>query len=167
MYSTNLAVQEEPSIGRIDSDRAVRLRFWARDRDSGELLQYGDDLSYIHGGYGGVFPKVEKHLAGCLIGDRVEVNLDPAEGYGIRDPERVILQPKSQIPEEAWVPGTAIDGELPDGREMPFVVTEVGNTWVRLDANHPWAGKNLLFTFEVLAVREGNREELRMGFPLM
>lgn len=150
----------------VAPDRVVRLRFWAREQKSRELLQYGEDLQYLHGGRDGMFPRVESALSGSRPGERVELLLRPEDGYGERDPERVIVQPRFTIPEEAWRPGFMIMGELPDGREAPYTVVAVDEDTITLDGNHPWAGKLLHFTFEVIEVRESTREERRCGFVL-
>ncbi len=150
----------------IRPEKVVRLRFWARDDDSRELLQFGDDLHYLHGGYGNMFAKVEAALETASCGDRVELSLKPEEGYGLRNEAGVITQPKHSIPEEAWEPGYVLMGALPDGREVPFTVTTVGEEEITLDSNHPWAGRNLHFTFEVMSIRESTAGERRMGYVL-
>jgi FKBP-type peptidyl-prolyl cis-trans isomerase SlyD len=143
----------------------VRLRYWARASEDGDLLQYGQDLWYLHGGYGGVFSKVEAALEGREIGDRIELTLTPEEGYGHRDPSLVVVQPKVTIPEEAWQLGAVLAGELPDGGERPFVVTALDEDTITLDGNHPWAGRSLHFTFEVLESRPSTAEERHLGYP--
>jgi FKBP-type peptidyl-prolyl cis-trans isomerase SlyD len=161
-HATEYTIPEQ----RIGPDKVVRLRFWARERDSGELLQFGDDLSYLHGGYGGVFPKVEARLEGLELNGRAETELAPEEGYGEYDPHRVIVQPRHTLPEEAVEIGCVLHGEAADGTEQPYVVTAVDEAAVTLDANHPWAGKSLLFQFEVLELRDSTEAERRVGFPL-
>lgn len=151
---------------RIGHGKVVRLRFWARERGSGELLQFGDDLSYLHGGYGGVFPKIEARLEGLGLNGRAQAELAPEEGYGEYDPRRVIVQPRHTLPDEAAEIGCVLHGEAADGTEQPYVVIAVDDTAVTLDANHPWAGKSLLFHFEVLELRDSTEAERRAGFPL-
>lgn len=163
MYAEN--TDQLTPLQRIDRDKVVRLRFWAHERLSGELLQYGEDLTYLHGGYGGVFPKVETRLTDCGVNTRVEVDLSPAEGYGERDPQRVVTQARHSLPPEAAEIGQVLYGELPDGTEHPYVVVAVDNETVTLDGNHPWAGKELSFVFEVMEVRDSIDAERRAGFP--
>lgn len=150
----------------IGPGKAVRLRFWARHRTSGELLQYGEDLSYLHGAFGGVFQKVQQVLDGSQCGDQRTVQLDPDEAYGHRDPRLVIERSREEIPEEAHSLGSVLFGELADGREHPFSVIQIDADRLILDGNHPWAGLPLEFTFEVLAIREATAEECALGHPL-
>lgn len=158
----------EPLTGeqpRIATDKAVRLRFWARESRSGELLQFGEDLTYLHGGYGGVFPKIEAQLSGCGLNERIQVRLSPEEGYGEYRPDRLILQPRANLPEAAAEIGRVLHGELPDGAEHPYIVVAVDEDSITLDGNHPWAGKHLEFTFEIMEIRDSIEAERRAGFP--
>ena len=150
---------------RIGRDKVVRLRFWARERGGGELLQFGEDLSYLHGGYGGMFPKLEACLEGLDLNAGVEAELEPDEGYGVYDPQRVIARPRHSLPGEAAEIGCVLYGEAEDGTEHPYVVTAVDDEQITLDGNHPWAGKSLRFRFEVLVLRDSTEAERRAGFP--
>jgi len=151
-------------IEEICGDKVVRLHFRILDESTGELLQYGDDLFYLHGGYGGAFPKVERAMEGCRVGDSVEVVLAPEEGYGHRQPDLVLELPSAEFADDIPEPGAAVDGELPGGQSMTFIVSEVSGDRVILDANHPFAGKSLAFAFEVLDIRDSTDAERAAGF---
>ncbi len=153
----------KPSYLRIAQDRVVRLKYAVSDVDAGRTIEYRDDLYYLHGGYGGAFPKVEAALAGLEVGDKAEVELTPAEGYGERQPELVIQGPAEQFPPEAQQVGALLDGEAADGHVVQFVVTAVEDGMVSVDGNHPLAGRRLHFVFEVLDVREARPDELTAG----
>lgn len=162
--STNKAWKTESKVHQVGRDKVVRLRFKVSDATSGEALQFGDDLVYLHGGYGGAFPKVERALEGGRIGQRLEVNLSPAEGYGERRPELVIDVPGERFAEERPIVGEAVDGELPDGRSLVFTVVASDADKFTLDGNHPFAGRFLRFVFEILDVRDAVEAERNAGF---
>lgn len=162
----NSPISMDTDAATVGPGKVVRLRFWAREQQSQELLQYGDELRYLHGGSDGMFPRVEATLAGARSGDRLELVLAAEEGYGEHDPGKLIVQPRETIPEEAWMPGYMLMGELPDGQEVPFTVVQVDEVGITLDGNHPWAGKYLHFTFEVMDVRDSTEGERRTGFIL-
>jgi len=151
-------------VEEVSRDKVVRLRFRIVDESSGDLLQYGDDLFYLHGGYGGAFPKVERAVEGRRVGDRVDVCLTPGEGYGQRRPELVLEMPSAGFDGEIPATGSALEGELPDGRSMTFTVSGMSEDKVILDANHPFAGKHLAFEFEVLEIRDCTDAERTAGF---
>ncbi len=148
----------------VRRDKVVRLRFRVSDALSGELLQFGDNLFYLHGGYGGAFPKVEQVLEGSRVGDSVRVSLSPEDGYGYRDPSLVLLVPSQDFQDTRPEAGEAVEGRLPDGQSMVFTVTAVCAERVTLDGNHPFAGKQLTFAFQVLEVRDCTDAERSAGF---
>ena len=155
---------KQNKVAEICQDMVVRLAFRVSDRQTGSLLQYGEDLFYLHGGYGGAFPKVEQAMEGRRVGERVSVTLSPEEGYGEYHPELVLRLPSEEFTEGLPRTGEAVDGQLPDGRSMTFTVSSVAGEHIVLDGNHPFAGKQLLFDFEVLDIRAATEAERNAGF---
>ena len=137
---------------RVRQDKVVGLRFRITDESTGRLLQYGDELVYLHGGYGGAFPKVERVLEGRRVGDHIDLTLSPEEGYGHHQPDLVLVLPSKEFAGEMLQTGTPVDGELPDGRALTFTVAAICNGQVTLDANHPLAGKELVFDIQLVSV---------------
>ena len=125
-------------------------------------------LDYIHG-TGGLLPKLEEHIEGMKPGDRFDVTLTPAEGYGEVDPQRIIDLPKAafevngEIREDLLVPGNTIPMMNSMGGIIPGVVLEVTADTVKMDLNHQMAGKTLHFKGEVISVREATEKELTEG----
>jgi FKBP-type peptidyl-prolyl cis-trans isomerase SlyD len=155
------------SIGNereISQDKVVRLGFRVNETANGRLLQYGDDLVYLHGGYGGAFPKVELAMEGQRVGSCVSLELSPEEGYGVHRPELVMTLPRDTFSEQLPDVGEAVDGCLPDGRTLTFTVAAMDADNITLDGNHPFAGKHLQFMFEVLEIRDSSEAERRAGF---
>ena len=125
-------------------------------------------LDYIHG-TGSLLPKLEEQIEGMTAGDKFDVVLSPADGYGEVDPQRVIDLPKAafevngEIREDLLVPGNTIPMMNSMGGVIPGVVIEVTEDSVKMDLNHQMAGKTLHFTGEVLTVREATEKELTEG----
>ena len=125
-------------------------------------------LDYIHG-TGSLLPKLEEHIEGMTAGDKFDVTLSPADGYGEVDPQRVIDLPKAafevngEIREDLLVPGNTIPMMNSMGGVIPGVVIEVTEDSVKMDLNHRMAGKTLHFTGEIVSVREATEKELSEG----
>ena len=164
MSTESLHFVKKRSYQRIAKDRAVRLKYAVFDQRDASVIEYRDDLYYLHGGYGGAFPAVETALEGKGVGDTVELELSPAQAYGERDESLSFDVPAATIPAEAQRVGARLDGEGPDGTVRAFTVLAVQDGWVRVDGNHPLAGRELRFIFEVLDVREAHRAELEAGY---
>ena len=125
-------------------------------------------LDYIHG-TGSLLPKLEEQIEGMTAGDKFDVTLSPADGYGEVDPQRVIDLPKAafevngEIREDLLVPGNTIPMMNSMGGVIPGVVIEVTEDSVKMDLNHRMAGKTLHFTGEIVSVREATEKELTEG----
>ena len=125
-------------------------------------------LDYIHG-TGSLLPKLEEHIEGMVAGDKFDVTLSPADGYGEVDPQRIIDLPKAafevngEIREDLLVPGNTIPMMNSMGGVIPGVVVEVTEDSVKMDLNHRMAGKTLHFTGEIVSVREATEKELTEG----
>ena len=125
-------------------------------------------LDYIHG-TGSLLPKLEEHIEGMEPGCKFDVTLAAADAYGEIDPDRVIDLPKAafeingEVREDLLVPGNTIPMLNSVGAVIPGVVLEVTPETVKMDLNHPMAGKTLHFTGEVVSVREATEQELTEG----
>jgi FKBP-type peptidyl-prolyl cis-trans isomerase SlyD len=163
MSEQKLHFISKPNYGRIRKDKVVRLRYALFDRDGEHALEFRDDLYYLHGGYGGAFPKIEAALEGMEIQGKTEVELDPGEGYGHYDPALRVTAPLEAFPPEAHQLGARLEGEAPDGRVLTFRVVELENRQLTVDANHPLAGRSLRFVLEVLDIRNASEAEIAAG----
>ncbi len=123
----------------------------------------GEPLQYLHG-EGQIVPGLETALEGLAIGDRKQVVVSPAEGYGEHDPRGIQEVPKKAFPPGFDPqPGMELTAEGPQGEPVPFVVREVKPESVIIDLNHPLAGKTLHFDVTVREVREATDEEKAHG----
>lgn len=134
--------------------------------DAGKVLDSSDGgqpLYYLHG-RGQIVPGLERALLGRKTGDSFQVRLTPDEGYGVRDPERVMKVPKSALPDDLEIEvGAVLSGETKNGEVIPLWIVQVDATEVTLDGNHPLAGEALNFAVTVREVRKATAEELAHG----
>lgn len=132
--------------------------------DSGELIDgsEGEPLAYIHGTHS-IIPGLEQALEGKRAGDALQVRLPPELAYGERDEELVQEVSRDALPAEAEIEvGVQFHAENEEGQHILTVVGVDGDS-VRLDANHPLAGKTLVFDVQVVSVRAATAEELKHG----
>ena len=155
-----------PSQGsmRIEDGAVVRLAYELRNA-GGEALEDPDaELEYLHGGYEGIFPKVEEALEGKEVGAELDLTLEPEDAFGEYDAELVRVEPRARFPESIEI-GMQFEG-VPDEQEdeaMIYRVTDVTNDKVVVDANHELAGERLWFRCSVREVRAATGEELEHG----
>jgi FKBP-type peptidyl-prolyl cis-trans isomerase 2 len=88
----------------------------------------------------------ENALAGMEEGETKTVTLEPQEAYGAHDPNLVHVVERTRLPEDIELSiGAELQATAPDGNQMRLAVTEFDNDNVKLDANHPLAGRTLIF----------------------
>lgn len=92
-------------------------------------------------------------LVGMDVTEEKEVTIRPEDAYGDLNPALVQEVPKEQIPikEEIQV-GMVLGVTLPTGEQIPAKVAEVTDATIKLDLNHPLAGKTLNFKFKVISI---------------
>ena len=150
---------------KIAKDTVVSLNYELFD-SSGELLEKVEEqISYLHGGYDGIFPLVEEALHGKNVGEKISVTMQPDDAFGEYDHSLVEVEPRSSFPKEVAV-GMQFEGapEASDDEDfLLFTVVEVTEDEVTVDGNHPLAGKTLTFNCTVTDVRKATAEELEHG----
>lgn len=91
----------------------------------------------------------ESAVMGLTKGDKTTVNIPSDKAYGELRNELIQQVPRNQVPQDVQV-GAQLQGVNPQGQPFVVTVTEVSESTVTIDANHPLAGKNLIFDIEVV-----------------
>ncbi|MDD2701468.1 MAG: peptidylprolyl isomerase [Sideroxydans sp.] len=150
---------------KIEKNAVVNLTYALHDA-SGELIEEAKEpISYLHGGFDGIFPAVEEALHGKDVGDIFSVTMSPDDAFGEYEHDLVRVEPRNMFPPEVAV-GMQFEGgaEGDDDEDfMLYTVTEVTDKEVTVDGNHPLAGKTLTFSGTVNGVRAATAEELEHG----
>ena len=147
----------------VAKNTVVSLNYELSDTD-GKLIEKTDSpIEYLHGGYDGIFPLVEKALAGKSAGETCRVRLEPDDAFGEYDAGLVHLEPRNKFPDSIAV-GMQFEGRgTESGSTLIYTVTNIADDKVVVDGNHPLAGKALDFICTVAAVRAATKEELTHG----
>jgi len=140
-----------PCLVEID----VRLS----DLQDNLLEQTDEPLAYLHGG-GDLFGALEERLEGLEPGDRIVVDLEPAQHFGDYDAERVHLVPRALLGSECGIGAQfeGLPGQPNDG--VRYRITDLADDVAVLDGNHPYAGIDLRFEIRVVAVSAVDPGEL-------
>lgn len=152
---------------KITKDTVVAIDYTLKDK-SGKILDTSDGrepLEYLHGA-GNIIAGLEKQLEGLEVGDRKNVHVVPAEGYGVADPALVIEVPRKSIDFPGKIEkGMRFHAQDSNGGIVAFTVVEAGEDKIKLDGNHPLAGYDLYFDVEIKAVRDATPAEIYSGAP--
>ena len=101
-------------------------------------------------GQGQLIPGFENGLIDMIVGESKTIEIEPENAYGNYIAEMVTIVGKNQVPESIQV-GETLQGNTPNGPIIVKVV-EITEDTVTLDANHPLAGKKLIFDLEVMGI---------------
>lgn len=148
---------------QIGKDTVVTITYELKDREGKKLEQSDKPVSYLHGGYDGIFPAVEEALHGKSAGESCEVTLDPDNAFGEYDENLMRVEPRHLFPENIEV-GMQFEG-APEGTEdvMIYTITDIAEDKVIVDGNHPLAGQTLVFNCKIDEVRAAIDEEIAHG----
>lgn len=125
------------------------------DHSEGSSCGCGDasgPMEFIIGG-GTLIPKFESAVIGLEPGQSVTVTIPADDAYGQRAEEMIAVIERSEIPAEINPePGHQMEVILEDGSPFPVLVTEVTDSSITLDGNHPLAGRDLTFAIRLVEI---------------
>lgn len=137
----------------------------------GETLVHQTDLEdpekIIFGVTRGMIRPLEEAIEGLEKGGKFDLVVKADEAFGPYDPEQIatldkdIFMVDDKFDSDVIKPGAVLPMMTADGYKINGVVLEVTDKDVKMDFNHPLAGKDVRFKGEILAVRDATPEELK------
>jgi len=153
-----------PSSETVRTGKFVELTYKVTDRKSGHVLTTVEfPLGYVHGHNEILAPSVHRELEGKAAGDVIEVPIDGNRIFGPRDESLVFTDRIENVPEEYRQVGTSILMENDRGQTRSFLVTRVDDETLTVDGNNPLCGREVVFTLEILGVRDATDDETKAG----
>jgi FKBP-type peptidyl-prolyl cis-trans isomerase SlyD len=153
-----------PSSEVVRDGKFVELTYKVTDRKSGHVVTRVEfPLGYVHGHNEILAPSVHLQLEGRRASDTIEVVIDGNQIFGPRDESLVFSDRIENVPEEYRQVGTSILMENDRGQTRSFLVTHLDDETLTVDGNNPLCGREVVFTLEILTVRDATDEETRAG----
>ena len=119
-----------------------------------DATEEGEPMRFVLG-TGEMIETLESHIKELNLGEEQTYLIGPEEGFGFRDEENVYDMAVSEFPEDMQLEeGVVIGFDTPSGEEVPGVIMERNGDQVKVDFNHPLAGRNLAFRVELLTVNK-------------
>ena len=140
---------------KITEGSTVVLHFTLTLEDGtvAETSRDGEPYEFVIGD-GTLHPGMELALMGKFKGEQESIIIGPEIAFGYPDEEAIMELPKEDFPEDIPPePGNVIMFTVPSGDEIPGIVIEDLGDKVKMDFNHPLAGHDLDFDFEIIDVK--------------
>ena len=150
---------------KVGKDKVVLMHYTLKN-DAGDVIDSSDGadpLPFLQG-HGNIIPGLESALEGSKVGDKLDVSIEPEEGYGERIKDAIQEIPSSALQgvDEVKV-GMQLQSQDKDGNAFLVTVTKIEDDKITVDGNHPLAGQTLHFSVSIESIRKAEAEELSHG----
>lgn len=159
----------------IDNNTVVSLNYKLSVSDGSAKEELVEETSaeqpfvFLYG-VGGLLEEFEGNLKGLKSGDKFDFVIKAENGYGTSADENIVRIPMAafvaegeELDEEMVAVGNFLPMVDDQGHQMQGLVVEITDDYIKMDFNHPLAGKDLHFIGDVNEVREASVEELEHG----
>jgi FKBP-type peptidyl-prolyl cis-trans isomerase SlyD len=158
--SKNNTKSESTGSALITARHWVKVKYKLFSFQGEALEENFRELTYLHGNYGDVLPKIEQALEGHFAGYITTLHLEPEDAFGEYDADLINQVNRSELPMDVEVgmsieglPGTPNDGVI-------YTITDLTDVIAIVDGNHPLAGMGVRFDIEVIEVHAAQDEEI-------
>jgi len=154
---------------KIEKNKMVSLIYELRENNSEgkiiEALEERNPLRFVFG-TGRLLPEFESNISYLGRGDNFSFVINSENAYGDRMEDMIINIPATvfekdgKIDEEICRTGNAVPMVDSEGHQVTGVICEIGDSYVKMDFNHPMAGLTLYFTGKIIDVRTATEQEI-------
>ena len=148
----------------VGNDLVISMDFTLTvDGEIFDQSEAGEPIQFLQG-HGQVIPGLEQAIHGMAVGDSLEIDIEPDDGYGEEDQEAYAAIPREEFPAEIpLIVGVELQLRDQDGDVLEAYIDEVRDDVVMLNFNHRLAGKRLHFWVKIVDIREATPEEIEHG----
>lgn len=152
-------------------DMVVKISYELRTEPQGEVMDSAttDSPFTFLFGHNNVLDKFEDNLEGKIAGNQFSFVLSPEDGYGVYDEQAVVELDKSvfshegKIMEDMLFEGNIVPLQDQHGNPFQGRIAKITDAMVTVDMNHPFAGKTLYFSGQIIEVRDAHPVEIEHG----
>ena len=143
---------------QVKKGDTVKVRYHGRLEDGTTFdSSQGREPLEFEVGSGMVIAGFDEGVTGMQIGEKKTIHIPASEAYGPVQQEMIMEFPKNRFPADLTPEvGMQLNMSNGQGQNFPVVIVEVKDEVVVLDANHPLAGKDLIFDLELVEISGGS-----------
>lgn len=155
----------------IAENHVVAISYTLKEKGSENIIEKvesNDPFIFLFGA-GNLLEKFEENLKGKAKGDNFDFILNAADAYGVLEAEAIVDVPievfmsNGKLMEDIVIPGKQVRLVDQQGNPLTGIVLERGLEKIKIDFNHPMAGKDLHFVGQVIEIRVATDEEVAHG----
>jgi peptidylprolyl isomerase len=138
----------------VQSGDTIKIHYSGRLTD-GTLFDSSSGRSPLEFtvGSGSVIKGFDEGVQGMTVGEKKTIEIPFLEAYGPEDPSMIIEFPAERLPEDMKPEiGMQLTMNNAEGQQFPVVISGITNENIILNANHPLAGKDLIFDLELVEI---------------
>ena len=150
----------EQAVSTIEKDVVVTMEYELKV--DGSVIDSGP-IQFLQG-HGNIIPGLEAEVEGMSFGDEKEILVKSKDAYGEYNPDLEMDISLTSFPEDFKIElGRPMRLQGGDGQIFTGVAMAITDEVVKMNLNHPLAGKDLLFNTKVIDLRAGTPEEISQG----
>jgi peptidylprolyl isomerase len=138
----------------VQSGDTIKIHYNGRltDGTTFDSSEGRSPLEFIVGS-GSVIKGFDEGVQGMIVGEKKTIEIPFLEAYGPEDPSMIIEFPVDRLPEDLKPEiGMQLNMNNAEGQQFPVVITGLTDENIILNANHPLAGKDLIFDLELVEI---------------
>jgi len=141
-------------MSEAKSGDTVRINYTGKLTDGTQFdSSQGREPLEFQVGSGQIISGLDREVEGMKVGDKQTVTVPAEEAYGVHDAAKVQKIPRDALPPELEPQqGMQLQAQTPQGGQVALIVTAVEEQEITVDANHPLAGKDLIFEIEMVEI---------------
>ncbi len=147
----------------IEPGKYVALTYTIVDEHGTVVEQHDVPIGFVYGSDTELIGNMDKAVAGKRVGDQVEVEVPPDQGFGPHDPDLTFTDDIDNVPPQFRVLGAEVQMQNDQGETKSFFVTKIEDGQLTVDGNHPLAGKALTVRVTITDVRDARPGEEKVS----
>ncbi|MCR2066625.1 FKBP-type peptidyl-prolyl cis-trans isomerase [Campylobacter helveticus] len=149
----------------IEKNSVVSMFYELKDANTNEILESNinaQPIAFIVG-KGQILDSLEEEVMKLDCPSNADVLIKKDRALGDYDESAIQTLPKEQFAGIDLKVDMELFGEGEDGQTVRVRVKEIGDSEVTIDYNHPYAGRDLLFSLNIVDAREASEDEILTG----
>ncbi len=141
-------------MSKVKDGDTVKVHYTGKLTEDGTVFDSSEEREPLEFtlGEGQLIPGFEEAVIGMEVGENTTVDITSEDAYGERREDLELEVSKSDLPDNID-PQVGMQLQMQqqeNGQAIPVQITDVEEEYVKLDANHPLAGKDLTFEIELI-----------------